>query len=108
MLMSDNSVNYPFFRIETTVGKVKYVNLWAVMSDLRPEVALADDVYAKKYLSMHYLSINIGRRWNLGLFEGMMWGDELNRYGFDANFLKKMEKKSFSTHKTRSYSIFIA
>lgn len=86
MLLSDNSVNYPFFRIETTVGKIKYVNLWAVMNDIRPEVALAEDVYAKKYLSMHYLSLNIGQRWNVGLFEGIMWGDELNRFGFDVNF----------------------
>lgn len=87
MLMSDNSVNYPFFRMETTVGKLKYVNLWAVMNDIRPEVELADEVFARKYLSMHYLSVNIGQRWNLGVFEGIMWGDELNRYGFDVNFL---------------------
>jgi hypothetical protein len=87
MLISDNSVNYPFFRIETTFGRLKYVNLWAVMNDIRPEVELADEVFARKYLSMHYLSLNIGKRFNVGLFEGIMWGDELNRYGFDANFL---------------------
>ena len=87
MLISDNSVNYPFFRIETTIGKLRYVNVWAMMNDIRPEVELAEDVYARKYLSMHYLSLNIGRRLNVGLFEGIMWGDELNRFGFDANFL---------------------
>lgn len=87
LLISDNSVNYPFFRIETTFGKVKYVNLWAVMNDTRREIAIDEDIFAKKYLSMHYLSINIGRRLNIGLFEGIMWGDELQRYGFDINFL---------------------
>lgn len=87
MLISDNAVNYPYFRIETTIGKLRYVNLWAVMNDIRPEVELAEEVYARKYLSMHYLSLNIGRRLNVGLFEGIMWGDELNRFGFDANFL---------------------
>ncbi|MEL6656567.1 MAG: hypothetical protein AAFN81_30690 [Bacteroidota bacterium] len=87
MLISDNSINYPFFRIETTIGKLRYVNVWAIMNDIRPEVELADDVYARKYLSMHYLSLNIGQRLNVGLFEGIMWGDELNRFGFDANFL---------------------
>lgn len=86
MLISDNSVNYPFFRIETTIGKLRYVNLWSVMNDIRPEVELADEVFARKYFSMHYLSLNIGQRLNVGLFEGIMWGDELNRYGFDANF----------------------
>lgn len=87
MLLSDNSVNFPFFRIETTIGKLRYVNIWSVMNDIRPEVALAEDVYARKYLSVHYLSLNIGRRLNVGLFEGIMWGDELNRFGFDINFL---------------------
>jgi len=86
LLLSDNSVNYPFFRIETTFGRVKYVNLWSVMNDIRPEVAIDNDVFAKKYLSLHYLSVNIGKRLNVGLFEGLMWGDELRRYGFDANF----------------------
>ena len=88
MLISDNSVNYPFFTIETTFWKIKYVNTWAVLNDLRDSLQIGS-VYAKKYLSMHYLSANIGKRQrlNIGLFEGLMWGDELNRYGFDINFL---------------------
>lgn len=87
MFLSDNSVNYPFFKIETTVGRLKYVNLWSVMNDLRDEVAPEPEVFAKKYLSLHYLSLNIGHRLNLGLFESLMWGDELQRFGFDVNFL---------------------
>ncbi len=86
LLMSDNSVNYPYFRIETTFWKFRYVNTWAIMNDLRNSV-MTGNIFAKKYLSMHYLSANIGERFNLGLFEGIMWGDELNRYGFDPNFL---------------------
>lgn len=86
MLISDNSVNYPFFRIETQFGRLKYVNTWAIMNDIRRSVMLGD-IFAKKYLSMHYLSLNITPRFNLALFEGIMWGDELNRYGFDLNFL---------------------
>lgn len=86
MLISDNSINYPFFRIETQFGRLKYINTWAIMTDIRPSVTVGN-VYGKKYLSMHYLSLNIGRRWNLALFEGLMWGDELNRYGFDPAFL---------------------
>lgn len=86
LLMSDNGVNYPYFRIETTFWKFRYVNTWAIMNDLRDSV-MVGNVFAKKYLSMHYLSANIGKRFNLGLFEGIMWGDELNRYGFDPSFL---------------------
>ena len=86
MLISDNTVNYPFFRMETSFWKFRYVNTWAILNDLRPSVQRGN-VFGKKYLSMHYLSINIGQRLNLGLFEGIMWGDELNRYGFDLSFL---------------------
>ncbi len=86
MLISDNSVNYPFFRIETSFWRIKYVNLWAVMNDLRSSVMLGN-IFGKKYLSMHYLSMNIGSRWNIGFFEGIMWGDELNRYRLDVSFL---------------------
>jgi hypothetical protein len=86
MFISDNTVNYPFFRIETQFGRVKYINSWAIMNDIRPSV-MVGDIFAKKYLSMHYLSIGITPRLYLGLFEGNMWGDELNRYGFDVNFL---------------------
>ena len=86
LLMSDNSVNYPYFRIETTFWKFRYVNTWAILNDLRDSV-MVGNIFAKKYMSMHYLSANIGKRFNIGLFEGIMWGDELNRYGFDPNFL---------------------
>lgn len=86
MLISDNTINYPFLRIETQFWKIKYVNTWAVMNDIRSAVKVGN-VFAKKYLSMHYLSINITPKLNVGLFEGIMWGDELNRYGFDLNFL---------------------
>ena len=36
---------------------------------------------------MHYLSINLGRRWNIGFFEGIVWADSANSSGFDINFL---------------------
>lgn len=86
MLLSDNAINYPYFRIETTFGKVKYVNTWAMLNDIRDSVRVGGN-YAKKYLSMHYLSVNIGRGFNIALFEGLMWGSELNEFGFDLNFL---------------------
>ena len=87
MLISDNAVNAPFFRIETALGKrFRYINHWSVMNDIRPEVEV-DGVFAKKYLNMHYLSFHLSHSINLGFFEGLMWGDEQRRYGFNINFL---------------------
>lgn len=85
MLLSDNTIAYPYLRLETTFGPIKYINMWSQMNDPRDSLSIGG-VYAKKYLSLHYLSINLTKRWNLGLYEAIMWGDELNRYGFDVNF----------------------
>lgn len=87
MLISDNAVNAPFFRIETALGKrFRYINHWSVMNDIRPEVEI-DGVFAKKYLNMHYLSFHLSHSINVGFFEGLMWGDEQGRYGFNFNFV---------------------
>jgi hypothetical protein len=87
MLISDNAVNAPFFRIETSLGKrFRYVNYWAVMNDIRREVE-TDGVFGRKYLNMHYLSFHLSPSINLGFFEGLMWGDEQGRYRLNVNFL---------------------
>lgn len=88
LLLSDFSFTYPFAKIETTFGPVKYVNLWAQMYDTRREERAPgyDNVYGKKYLSAHYLSINLGKRWNLGLFESIVLGDTTQNRGLDPSF----------------------
>ena len=85
MMLSDVAFNYPFFRIETEFWKIKYVNLWAQLYDVRRE-AEVNGVFAKKYLSSHYLSINIGQRWNLSFFEAIVFGDTAQQRGIDAAF----------------------
>lgn len=88
MFLSDAAFNYPFFRIQTSFWKIKYVNLWAKLNDIRPEVRLpgSDAVYARKYLSSHYLSINLSTRWNLSFFEAIVLGDSLQQRSIDAAF----------------------
>ncbi len=86
MLISDVGFNYPFFRIETSFWKIKYVNLWAQLYDIRPEIENSG-AYARKYLSSHYLSININKRLNLSFFEAIVIGDTLQQRGLDASFL---------------------
>lgn len=86
LFLSDNAFSYPFLRIETTAWKIKYVNLFNYMTDVRREVS-GGGVYKRKYVSMHYLSINLGKRWNIGFFEGIVWADSANSSGFDINFL---------------------
>ena len=87
MMLSDAAFNYPFLRIETTFWKVKYTNLWAQLYDVRPEAQLSTNGgYAKKYLSSHYLSINLTTRWNLSFFEAIVVGDTAQQEGVDISF----------------------
>ncbi len=74
MFLSDASFNYPFLKIETTFWKIKYINLWKQLYDIRPEVE-RNGVFAKKYVSSHFLSIDLTEKWNLNFFESIVFGD---------------------------------
>jgi len=88
LLLSDASTNYNYFRITTNIWRFKYVNLFAKMDDVY-EVPGAPDNSNDKYSSSHYLSINIARRWSVGLFESIQWvgQDSVVDRGFDPNYL---------------------
>lgn len=85
LLQSDNASPYPFFKVNTTFWKLKYTNTWMSLRDVRSEVT-ADGSFRTKYMANHYLSLNITKRWNLGLFESVIWENDNDR-GFDFNYL---------------------
>tara|TARA_R110002050_G_scaffold87066_3_gene184624 strand:+ start:16086 stop:17678 length:1593 start_codon:yes stop_codon:yes gene_type:complete len=88
LLLSDIGNNQNYFRIVTNIWKFKYVNLFTQMDDVY-EIPGAPDVKNKKYGSYHYLSINIKRRWSVGLFESIQWmgQDSIVNRGFDPYYL---------------------
>ena len=94
LLLSDNTFNYPYLRIQTTFWKVKYTNLYTELQDINYFSDNAINNYdqmgfAKKYMSSHYLSINVNKKLNISLFESVIW--RMNHApgvsGFDVNFL---------------------
>ncbi len=85
LFLSDVASPYPHFKISTNFWKIKYTNLWMWLRDLRPEVTV-DGVYKQKFMAMHYLSYNVTKKLNIGLFESVIWDDSNNR-GFDINYL---------------------
>lgn len=85
MLLSDAAYNYPFLRIQTQFGRVKYVNLWAQMSDVRKDQRRSL-IFPKKYFASHYLSIDITKRWNLSFFEAIVLSDTLQQRKMDVSF----------------------
>lgn len=85
LLLSNNASPSPFFKINTTFWKIKYTNNWMWLRDVRPEVT-EDGVFKPKYMATHYLSWNVSKRLNIGLFESVIWEDSNGR-GFDINYL---------------------
>jgi hypothetical protein len=85
LLLSDNASSYPFFKLNTTFWKLKYTNTWMSLRDVRPEVT-ENGSFRTKYMANHYLSYNITKRLNIGLFESVIWQNDNNR-GFDFNYI---------------------
>jgi hypothetical protein len=87
-LLSDNASNYPFLKIETAFGGIKYVNLFSVWNDnsINPANKSFDEM---KFSATHYLSWNITREFNLSVFESVVWQakDSLAFRGFDINYV---------------------
>lgn len=77
LLLSDNAFNYPYFRITTSWfnGVLQYTNLFtSFQSQERYEAATTPEaLFKRKDGSFHHLSINIGNRIQLGIFEGTVW-----------------------------------
>lgn len=88
LYLSDEAYSYPYLKLTTTVWRIKYVNLFALMNDIRGAQGRTSDFH-RKYTSMHYLSWNATDRFNVALFEAVMWsaGDENYPRGFDLNYL---------------------
>lgn len=88
LFLSDEAYSYPYLKVSTTVWKIKYVNLFSMMNDIRGARGVASN-YAHKFSSMHYLSWNASKRINVAIFEAIMWsaGDDKYPRGFDINYL---------------------
>lgn len=88
LFLSTEATGYPYLRITTSVWRARYVNLFTMMNDIRGGGG-DPSRFARKYASMHYLSLNASRRINLAVFEAIVWsqGDSLYPRGFDVNYL---------------------
>ena len=88
LLLSDNSFNYPYLKLTTNIWRFQYTNLWTSFMDLNAPHTYESGL-RKKYASFHYLSIDLGNRFELSLFEGIIWqdADSTGKRGLDLNYL---------------------
>lgn len=92
MLMSDFSPPALFFKINTQVWKINYTNLFTqVFADAfgNSGGSTGNTNFPKKYLVAHRLGINIGKHFNLGVFESVVFGreDSLGNNHFELSYL---------------------
>ncbi|MFD2726604.1 gliding motility protein RemB [Hyunsoonleella rubra] len=85
LLLSDVTSPHPFLKINTKFWKIKYTNTFMWMKDVRDAV-VQDKAFLTKYVANHYLSWNVSKRLNIGLFESVLWTNSNDR-GFDINYL---------------------
>ncbi len=89
LLLSDNAYSYPYFKITTTIWKLQYVNLFTNLSDISGSLGNSSSFY-NKYGTFHFLSLNIGKRLNIGVFEAVIFEnrDTLGqKFTYDINYL---------------------
>ncbi len=87
ILLSDNAFNYPYIRATSQwlKGKLQYTNIYAVLMNLETGGAktppYTEPLFQKKAISIQYLSYNLNKRINIGLFQSMVWNssDSMNR-----------------------------
>ncbi len=94
LLLSDNAFNYPYLKLQTNFWKIQYTNLYAELMDINyfinNNLPNNDQMgYPKKYLSLHYLSINLSKKLQFSLFESVVWrmNHAQGTNGFDINYL---------------------
>ncbi len=92
LMLSDFSSNYLFWKVDTKIGRLEYVNLFAQMTadpSSNSGGTLGDVFYPRKYMALHYLNLKVSGKFTLGLFESETFGntDSLHNRGFDPTYL---------------------
>ena len=77
LILSDYSTPYFFLKLNTRIWKFNYQNLFA---ELTAQKRNADQVYPKKYLALHHLSLDVTPNFNVGVFESVVAGNSSNRF----------------------------
>ncbi|MBY0427126.1 MAG: hypothetical protein K2Q22_15935, partial [Cytophagales bacterium] len=100
LFLSDFSSPYLFAKISTKVWIFNYTLLYAQLTSNASN--LGNNLFQKKFYTVHHLSLNLGKHVNVGLFEGIMYsrGDALELNYFNPIiFYKAVENQLGSKDK---------
>lgn len=79
LLLSDFGNSYLFARINTSIWKIQYNNLFMELTPQTIQINAGNKLLDKKYAVIHHLSINVTPSVNVGLFEAVIFGRK-NRF----------------------------
>ncbi|MGB0892417.1 MAG: gliding motility protein RemB, partial [Flavobacteriaceae bacterium] len=87
-LLSDVSSPSTYLKMDVNFWKFKYTNIWMWGLDVRENIANTNNrEHLRKYIALHYLSINVSEKLNLGLFEAAV---SAGQNGIDISFLNPL------------------
>lgn len=88
LFLSDVSNSYPYFKISTSIWRIEYINLFAVMQDIESSNGIKGN-FITTYSDFHYLSWDVSKRVNISFYEAITYtgntGDTVR--SFDINYL---------------------
>lgn len=101
LFLSDNPSPNAYLKMNTSFWKFKYTNTWSSLRN--PNTSTDGGAFLTKYMATHYLSFNVNKRLNIGLFESVLFESEPNR-GFDWNFINPVLFYNMAEYGTGSRS----
>jgi hypothetical protein len=87
LFLSDNSFNNPFLQLNLNLKKLHYTVLYNNYQNLN--YTMPGDAHQRKWSTMHYLTVKLGKRWHVGVLDAVMWQaeDSTSQRGFDFAYL---------------------
>ena len=88
LLLSDNSVPYPFLRLTTNIGKFQLTNVYAEIVDKTSPKTSYTQSYKRKFFAAKTIEFKI-KKWTFGIFETIIWKnqDSSQTRGFEWAYL---------------------
>lgn len=88
LILSDNAFSYPYLKLTGTIWNIQHTCLYTQMID-RSNTISSTIGYARKYITMHYTDWAVTRRFNMSLFDAIVWSaeDGTGFRGIDINYL---------------------
>jgi hypothetical protein len=87
LFLSDNANSYPYLKVTANIWKLKYMALYTNYQDIRDSDGSINN-YFQKLSTVHYLSYNMAKWLNIGLFESIIWQSQEGEFyrGYDINY----------------------